>query len=331
MIDLHLHMDGSLDSDTIIELAKMQNIKLPTEDKKELEEKYLQVGEDCPNLVDYLKRFDLPLTLLQTKESLEFAFYSLCSNLKNQGLVYAEIRFAPQLHTKQGLTQEEVILASLKGKEKSNFKCNLILCCMRGGDNMEQNIETVKLTHKFLNKGVCACDLAGAEALFKTNTYDELFALANKLEVPFTLHAGEADGADSVYEAIMFGANRVGHGVRSIESDEVVELLKENNIPIEVCPKSNRDTKVFEKGIEYPVKKLFDKGVLVTINTDNMTVSNTTLIKEFSYLKQNFNFAKEDFKKLLLNSVIASFIHAEEKEKLKEEIENKFESFYEKI
>ena len=317
MIDLHLHLDGSLPIDTVIKLASMQNIKLPTNDIEELKYKYLMVNKDCKDLTEYLERFALPLTLMQTKESLKISIYDLLSELKKEGLIYAEVRFAPQLHTQKGLTQREVIEAVLEGLHESDMKANIILCCMRGDGNDKQNKETLHLAKEYLGKGVCAVDLAGAEAIFTTDKYGELFALANSLELPYTIHAGEADGAKSVELAIDYGAKRIGHGVRSIEDEDVVNMLVKNQIPIEVCPKSNFDTKTFANMFkDYPVKKLYDKGVIVTINTDNMTVSNTTLKNEYNILKEHFGFTEKDIKILYFYSIKASFLSQDEKEDL---------------
>lgn len=317
MIDLHLHLDGSLPVDTVIKLAKMQNIDLPTNDVDKLKNDYLMVNKDCKDLTEYLERFDLPLKLMQTKESLYISIHDLLTTLKEQNLIYAEVRFAPQLHTQKGLTQEEVVNAVIEGMKSVDFKANLILCCMRGDKNFEENKETVRLVKKYLNQGVCALDLAGAEAVFKTKTFADLFAYANKLDVPYTIHAGEADNSTSVFQAIEFGAKRIGHGVRSIEDSLVVAKLVNDQIPIEVCPKSNFDTKTFkDMDKDYPIKKLFDKGVIVTINTDNMTVSDTNLENEYKIIKEHFGFSDKDINILMFYSIKASFLSQKEKEDL---------------
>ena len=322
MIDLHL--DGSLPVNTVVKLAKMQDIKLPTDDINELKYQYLMVNKDCKDLTEYLERFDLPLKLMQTKESLIISVADVLTELKNQGLVYAEIRFAPQLHLQKGLTQREVIEAAIQGLKSVDFKANLILCCMRGNGNDKLNEETVRLAKEYLGKGVCAVDLAGAEAIFTTDKFGDLFALVNHLELPYTLHAGEADGAKSVELALDYGAFRIGHGVRSVEDEDVVKRLIDDKIAIEVCPKSNFDTHTFkDMKNDYPVKRLLDKGVVVTINTDNMTVSDTTLQNEYNILKQEFDFSDEDIKRVIYNSVNVAFITEEEKEELRKLLNQK--------
>lgn len=211
-IELHLHLDGAITPDIAKDLAALQKIKLPYKDERELE-KALMVSKDCRSLNEFLECFKLPCSLLQTKEGIARAVYLVQENIKRQDVVYAEIRFAPQLHMDKGLTMREVIESALDGLKKSDLKCNLILCCMRMADNREQNLETVKLAKEYLineesNKdyGVVALDLAGAEALYKTEQFIDVFKLANELNVPFTIHAGEADGAESVKKAVEFGA-----------------------------------------------------------------------------------------------------------------------------
>ena len=322
MIDLHLHLDGSLTPELIIKLAKEQNIKLPTYDSNNLKQ-YLAVPKDCESLNDYLKCFELPLSVLQTKDAISQSVCDLLTRLKNQGFIYAEVRFAPQLHTQKGLSQKEVVEAAINGLKLSNFNANLILCCMRGSDNERENLETVDTAKEFLGKGVCALDLAGAEALFKTKTFKKVFDKARELNIPFTIHAGEADGAESVKTAINFGAKRIGHGVYSIYDNELLKEIIDKKIVLEICPTSNFQTKALGTIQDYPVKKLFDLGVKISINTDNMTVSNTTIFDEYKFLKDNFGFTDSDIEKTILNSIDAAFITEKEKNKLKKLIMKK--------
>ena len=195
-------------------------------------EELLSVPDDCESLNDFLECFELPLTLLQTPEGLTEAVRLVSNNIESQGVIYAEIRWAPQLHTDNGMTQEDAIKAALEGLKKTNLKANLILCCMRGEGNEKQNNETLELAKKYLveDGGVVAIDIAGAEALYPTSKYSDLFAKAREYGIPFTIHAGEADGPDSVKNAIEYGAKRIGHGVRSYEDPTVVELIKKEGV-----------------------------------------------------------------------------------------------------
>lgn len=311
--ELHLHLDGAITIDIAKKLAKMQNMKLSYENDEQLL-KVLSVGKDCKSLNDFLKCFSLPCSLLQTKEAISEAVYLVQENIKNQGVEYAEIRFAPQLHLEKGLNMEQVIEAALSGLKRSELSCNLILCCMRMEDNHEANIETVKLAHKFLiteesmeDFGVVAIDLAGAEAVYKTEKFEDIFALANKLKVPFTIHAGEADGAESVRKAVEFGAKRIGHGVRSIEDELLLEEIAKKDICLEMCPTSNLLTKAVSSIEEFPIKKLMEKGIKVTINTDDMAICQTTMEKEMDLVKKHFQLTDEKEREFFENAIEYSF------------------------
>lgn len=311
MIDLHLHLDGSLRPKTVLELGAEQGISLPAKTLETLIE-YLRVPEDCKSLTEYLERFDLPLELLQVPSAIERVTYELVEDLAFMGLEYAEIRFAPQLSTKKGLTQEEVVISAISGLDNAlskytDIKVELILCCMRGKDNDADNFETLEVAKKYLSKGVCAVDLAGAEALFKTENYKELFEKVNELKLPFTIHAGEADGPESVKEAIKYGARRIGHGVRSIEDEDLIKELIKKGVTLEVCPISNLQTKTVDDIRNHPIRRLFDLGVRVTVNTDNMTVSNTTLQKEKLLLKETLGFTDKEFEVMEVYAKKAAF------------------------
>ena len=319
LIDLHLHLDGSLSIKTVKELAALQNIEIPENEEELL--KLLRINDDCKDLTEYLEKFAFPGKLLQTKEAIAISVYNLQEELKEQGLIHAEIRFAPQLHTLKGLSQREVIEAAIEGLNRSDFSAELILCCMRGNDNHEANLETVKIAKDYIGKGACCIDIAGAEALFPTENFEDLFALARELEIPFTIHAGEADGPKSVYKALEFGTKRLGHGVRSLEDPALVEKLIEEGITLELCPTSNLHTCMFPTMEEYPLRKLMEAGVKVTINTDNMTVSNITLAKEFGKLIAAFDLTDEEIKGFARNSVAACFASEETKKVLLEKIE----------
>jgi adenosine deaminase len=317
-IDLHLHLDGAITLDIAKKLASLQNITLPTNDDAKLE-KLLSVPEDCESLNDFLKCFELPLTLLQTPEGLSESVRLVGDNIASQGVVYAEIRYAPQLHCDKGMTQEDAIKAALDGLKKTKLKANLILCLMRGEGNEAQNEETLELAKKYLVKdgGVVAIDIAGAEALYNTSKYKEIFAKAKSYNIPFTIHAGEADGSLSVKNAIDYGAVRIGHGVRINEDPKVVDLVKDKGIYLEMCPTSNRQTHAVEDMSKYPFMDYLEKGIKVTLNTDDMGIERTTLANEFRYMEKNYGLTGEQEKTLLLNSVNGAFTTNDVKSQLK--------------
>lgn len=301
-IDLHVHLDGSLSFDMARELANIQGMEIKSE--KELK-KLMVAPKDCRDLNDYLTKFDYPLKLLQTEKAITYSVYELLKIQKLQGLAYSEIRFAPQLHTRKGLSQEQIVAAALRGTQ--GFSCGLILCCMRGANNQTMNLETLEAAEKYMGKGVVALDLAGAEALFPTENFEELFRKAGKKGIPFTIHAGEAAGPESIWKALEFGASRIGHGVRCLEDKVLVQRLAQDQIPLELCPTSNMNTKVFDNITRYPIMRFLDEGIKVTINTDNMTVSNTTLRKEFQLVSDTFRLNKTEIERLMKNAAESIF------------------------
>lgn len=317
-IDLHLHLDGAIGVDIAKKLAGLQGMPLPATTDSELE-KLLRVPEDCTNLTDFLKCFSLPCSLMQTAEGISEAVYLVGESIRAEGVVYAEIRFAPQLHTEKGLSQEAVIVAALEGLRRTALKANLILCCMRNKGNDAANFETVELAHKYLveDDGVVAIDLAGAEALFPTAEYAALFAKAREYKIPFTIHAGEAAGADSVRYAIEFGAVRIGHGVRIFEDEAVMKLVKEKGIFLEMCPTSNRQTHAVSDMTSYPFMRYLEEGIKVTLNTDDPAIEGTDIGAEYRYMEEHFGLTAEQRRSLILNSIEAAFTSAEFKAELK--------------
>ena len=314
--DIHLHLDGSLSAKAIIEVAKEEGIRLPTYCPFRLN-KYLRVPKNCKSLNEYLTRFDLPNLVLQTKNGLRKCSLDLLKRLSKQGLKYCEIRMAPQLSTSQGLTQKDVVQTLVETfKEQKFIHANLILCLMRGENTHNANIETIEVAKEFIGKGVSAIDLAGAEALFENELFKTEFVLAQKYKLPYTIHAGEAGSAKSVKSAIEMGAVRIGHGIHSIEDEKVLELLKKRGICLEICPKSNLDTKTIKSYEELPLKQLKDAGVKFSINTDDMTVSNTELWKEYRTLYK-LGFKENELNEFALNTIDAAFISEAEKVLLK--------------
>lgn len=313
MIDLHLHLDGSLTPSIVTKLAALQGITLPVSGQEELK-KLLSVPKECTSLNGYLKCFDLPLSLLQTRKALSLSVSLLLEHLSYLSYEYCELRFAPQLHTKQGLSQKEVVEAALSGLKEyktknadSSLNAVFILCMMRGTSNQNENFETIEVAREFLGKGVVALDLAGAEGLFPTKKYAKEFETAREYGIPFTIHAGEADGAESVRTAILFGAKRIGHGIRAREDKEVMKLLKEKKIPLELCPSSNLQTKAVDSIKNYPLKEFLDYGIVVTINSDNLMVSDTNVEKELELIQKEFGLSEDEMKQIRDNSRNARF------------------------
>ena len=318
---LHLHLDGSLRPETVKEWLKEEGEEFTLEEVKEK----LMIDKDCKDLNQYLEKFEIPSRVLQNKERIERATYELYEDLSSQNVVYAEVRFAPSKHLEQGLTYDEVTEAAIRGleraKEDFGIDGSLILCCMRGADNEREHKKTLLTAKKYLNKGVCAIDLAGAEAIFKTKDYENIFMHAREKQVPFTIHAGEADGPESIKKAIEFGTKRLGHGIRCIEDEELLRKIIKDEIVLEVCPISNIQTQAVQG--EHPLEKLYRKNVLTTISTDNNSVSNTDIEQEYLWVLENTSLTLDDLEKMNINAARAIFNTVQRKAQLVSEIKCK--------
>lgn len=320
-IDLHLHLDGSMPLPIAYTLAKERNLT-----SKSFAEfsKTMRVKEDCHSLQDYLSCFDTPLAILQDCEALYKTCRALIFELHKQHLLYAEIRFAPQMHTRGDETQEDIIRAVLKAyhdieAEIAPMKVRFILCMMTLGEaniTHDANIETLHLAKKYLGQGIVAVDMAGAEGITELENFRYLFTLAKELQLPYTVHAGESCGYENVRTAISFQTKRIGHGRSSIESNDLMDELKKTQLPLELCATSNIHCQVVSSIRKHPIRKLYDYGINVTINTDNMTISNTTLDKEYDVLRTQLGFQDIDFININRNALLVSFLEDDEKQAL---------------
>lgn len=330
-LDLHLHLDGSMLPESAWEMARERNIILPA-DTLEGFRKFITVTADCKSVNEYLKRFDMPLEILQDKESISRTARELVELLSSQGLVYAEIRFAPQLHTKGLLTQRDAIESVVDGvnegiKNSKSIDIGVICCTMSVGSetlNMDENLETVRLAKEYLGKGVCAVDLAGAEGIVPLSNFHEIFDLAKELEMPFTCHAGDSQGPETVKDALDFGAKRIGHGHRIIEDKELCKRAIKEGVTLEICPTSNIQCQSQPSYAEHPAKELFDMGVMVTINTDNMILSDINLNKEYDRCINDMGFEYNDLITMNINSVNAAFMAEGRKPEIIEELKKHY-------
>ncbi len=315
--ELHLHLDGSLSTDVVKKLADMAGYDFAGQDVKKL----LTVGAHCESLPDYLKCFELPGKLLQTEEALELAAYDLVKRLTEQGVLYAEIRFAPQLHKQKGLSQEKAVEAVIRGVKRGTktfpIHANVLLCAMVNGKDSE-NEETIELAKAYHGKGAAGADIAGPEGFVPMAHFEPLFRNAYQAGVPFTIHAGECGDYDNVAKAVSYGAKRIGHGCAAIKSEACMELLKKERITLEMCVLSNLQTKAVDAIEAHPLKAFYDRGIRVTYNTDNMTVSDTSLGKEAELIKKHLGFTEDDLKQMNRYAIEAAFIGEEEKSGLLE-------------
>jgi len=309
-VELHCHLDGSVRPETILELAQNDGIDLPTYNLEDLKP-YLQVPDDCPSLKVYLERFSLPNAVMQTTANIYRITSELLEDAAADGVKYIEIRFAPRLHMSGGLNFDQIVESVLKAineaPEKYEIHANLILCCMRHED-VKYSIEVVEAGRKYIGKGVVAVDLAGNEHDFPPELHKDAFDLAKEYGYHITIHAGETGIGENVEKSIqILHAERIGHGLFCKDVKTSYDLVKSQQIPLEICPISNLHTKAVATYGDHPIGMFYKDGLFVTINTDNMTVSNITQTGEYEHLNKYFDFNEDIFKEIYLKGVEAAF------------------------
>jgi len=320
---LHDHLDGGLRPQTIIELAKeMGYKKLPTNNPVELSE-WFHRGANRGNLIEYLQGFEHTTAVMQTKEALERVAYEMMEDMKNDGVCYVETRFSPVFHIGKGLYQEDIVNAVLEGLEKGKkdfgIGYGLILCGMR---NMKNTLEVAELAINFRNQGVVGFDLAGEEGGYPPKKHVDAFQAIQRANFNITIHAGEAFGKESIWQAIQWcGAHRIGHATRLKEDitfdkegnivgyGELAQYVLDKRIPLEICLLSNVHTGAIDKVENHPFGILFKEKFRVTINTDDRLMSDTTMTKEFLTAINVFNINLDDIEKITINSMKSAFIH----------------------
>lgn len=315
-IELHLHLDCSLSFEVVRKLDS---------DISEEEYRSLFVAPPkCRDLADYIRRSENAISLMQTKEALHLVVGDLFEQLKADNVIYAEMRFAPLEHTRKSLTAEEVVETINTAVDEqvnvTGIEAGVILCTLRHYSE-EQSMQTVRLVEQFRNTRTVGFDIAADEAGFSIDNHIAAFEYANDRGLNCTAHAGEARGADSVWETLQkFKPDRIGHGVRSAEDPELIEYLKKEEIHLEVCPKSNIQTNVYGAITDHTVNKLFNQGVSLSINTDTRTISDVTLGEEYQTLEQVFSWTKKQFLKCNLEAVKHAFVGDAVKRKLRKMI-----------
>jgi adenosine deaminase len=327
---LHEHLDGGLRPSTVLELAHEISYKgLPTDDPDELREWFIA---DTPgsDLVRYLEGFSHTVAVMQTREQLERVASESALDLARDGVVYAEIRFAPELHTGRGLSLDEIVMAVLNGfvhgtKQAANegrtIIVRAILSAMRQNNRSE---EIARLAVTFRDVGVCGFDIAGPEDGFPPTEHLSAFHLIQRENFHMTIHAGEAFGLPSIWEAVQFcDAERLGHGVRIVdditrvgdgyELGRLASYIRDRRIPLEVCPTSNVHTGAASSIAKHPIELLRKLRFRVTLNTDNRLMSGITMSSEFEACANAFNWTLEDMEWLTLNAAKSSFFQFDQR------------------
>ncbi|AFK01952.1 Adenosine deaminase [Emticicia oligotrophica DSM 17448] len=316
-VELHLHLDCCLSFEVVNKID-------PTISFETYRESFVAPPK-CTDLADYITRAVSGCNLMQTKEQLRLVTLDLFEQLKKEYVIYAEIRFAPLLHTFKGLSSVEVVEvvneAVSEGISQTGVEAGLILCTLRHFSE-QQSMETVNLVKEFEGSNVIGFDIAADEAGFPIDNHLKAFVFAKENKLHITAHAGEAKGAESVWETLQhFHPTRIGHGVRSVEDPKLMEFLKQNDIHLEVCPTSNVQTNVVESIEHHPVDKIYQSGVSMSINTDARTISDVDLKHEYELLENQFNWQKEYFKQCNLEAIKHAFISSEKKRTLAKKIE----------
>jgi len=326
-IDLHLHLDGSFRTPTIWELAMQQGVEMPAESPEGFEE-WMKKCSYSGSVNEFLLMFDVTTQVMQDRDSLIRLTRELIEDIAAQGVVYAEIRFAPQLHTRKGMTQREAIEAVLEGRrqgmEKTGIDIGIICCMMCVGNetvNWDANMETAMITHEYLDKGVVCIDLAGAEGIVPLSNFAPLFAKAKELGTPIICHAGDSQDWRTVKDAIDMGAQRIGHGHHIYENPALSRYAAEHGIALEICPTSNVQCQTRETYELHPAWNLYSIGIPVTINTDNMTMSRVTLDDEYDHCLKEMGFEYEDLILMNINSAKVSFMKEEKKKEVLAKLE----------
>lgn len=326
--ELHCHLDGSLSLPAIRKLANMADIILPSSDK-ELR-KYVIAPAQTESLVDYLKTFEFIRPLLQTKEALRFAAYDVARQAALENVIYIEIRFAPELSMDKGLTASDTVLAVLEGladaQKEFNIVARALVCGMRQSSHKTTK-DIIKHIVDLAPKGLVGFDFAGDEFSYPTDSLVDLIQEVKRSGYPMTLHAGECGCANHIADSLNLGIKRMGHVTALTGQRDLIKRFVEEDAVAEMCLTSNLQTKAASSIQSFPYQELYDAGGKITINTDNRTVSDTNLTKEYSLFVTYFGTKIEDFLVFNQNAVKASFTSDSEKDTLLHKLQENYDSY----
>lgn len=332
-VELHLHLDGSVRPATLWELLEERRRRPDAGDtlgefaglrSEDDVRRWIEVGDDCRSLGEYLARFELPLAVMQDADSMERIAYELVQDAAAENVRYMEVRFAPILHTREGMSMRgaaEATVAGLRrGQREFGVRSGVIACCMRHVDPAD-NVAMVRAMEPLAGDGVVAIDLAGDEGAFPGQRHRDALSLAHDIGFHVTVHAGEARGAAEIRYALeTLDAARIGHGVRLEEDPELMEYVIRERISLDMCPSSNVQTKAVPSLSEHPLRRYFEAGVRITVNTDNRTVSATTLAREYERIVAELGCSAADVRSMIRYAAEAAFLPDAEKARLVAEV-----------
>ena len=308
--ELHCHLDGSVRPGTLLELGREYGVTMPRDDPEALAE--FMVASDAHSLEEYLARFTITLSVMQTAVAIERMAFELAEDAAREGVWYLETRFAPVLNTQQGLAPEATVEAAMRGLDRAEREYGIvgrvIVCALRTLPPAV-SFDLARLAVSCRGDGVVGFDLAGAERGHPATTHLEAFQYARAHDLPCTCHAGEGDGAASVREAVhACCAHRVGHGTRLIEDADLTAFVNDRRIPLEICLTSNVQTRAAASYETHPLRTYFDRGLNVVLNTDNRLMSGTTLTDEYEHAARQLDFGFDELCRIALNGFESAFL-----------------------
>ncbi|MDQ2884622.1 MAG: adenosine deaminase [Chloroflexota bacterium] len=321
-VELHLHMDCSLSYEVVSTID-------PSITRAVYQRDFVAPTK-CTNLVDFLTRAPRAIALMQTAERLRLVVKDVFEQLQRDSVLYAEMRFAPLLHTEQGLSPEAVVAtveaAVAEASTATGVEARLILCTLRHYTT-EQSMQTVRLVERFRGSHVVGLDIAGDEAGFPLDAHIPAFHYAAEQGIYRTAHAGEASGAASVWETLrQLRPTRIGHGVRSSEDPALLAELRSQQIHLEVCPTSNIQTNIYETYADHPIDLLYRENVSLSVSTDTRTITPITLNKEYEQLQHYFGWGRQHFLRCNLSALRAAFLPEEKKNELAQRLQHAYAS-----
>ena len=316
--ELHCHLDGSVRPETLLELGEAHGIPMPRRDAESLRE-YMTVS-DARHLEDYLARFDTTLSVMQHADALERIAYELAEDAARDGVRYIEVRYAPVLNVRGGLSLDEAIEAPLAGlarAERDHGTIGRIIVCALRHLTPAESLEHARLAVTWRDRGVVGFDLAGGEQGNPAAVHAEAFAYARHHDLACTCHAGEGDGAGSVRQAVhTCCASRIGHATRLIEDESLTDWVNDRRIALEICLTSNVQTRAAASYEAHPLRAYFDRGLNVVLNTDNRLMSGTTLTDEYALAAEHLDFDLAELSRIALNGFESAFLPYEERQRL---------------
>ena len=316
--ELHCHLDGSVRPETLLDLGKEYGIAMPVDDAEALRQ-YMLV-DDAHNLEEYLERFSVTLSVMQTEEALERISYELATDAAHDGVRYLEVRYAPVLNVREGLALGAAVEAPLRGlarAEADHGVVGRVIVCAIRNMSPEVSLELARLAVAYRKRGVVGFDLAGGERGNPASAHAEAFAHARENDLAVTVHAGEGDGAQSVRQAVhQCGANRLGHATHLFEDASLMQYVNDRRIALEICLTSNVQTRAAASYETHPLRRYYDRGLNVVLNTDNRLMSGTTLTDEYELAARHLDFSFEDLCRMAMNGFESAFLPYDERQRL---------------